>query len=115
QHANGLAIDLASFKLSDGTIISVNDDWEPLQNAPAIQQSSTNPCRFDYTPTTEKGKWLYDLVYQMCDQHIWSIILTPDYNTNHPNHLHVDLTSGHSHTFIGSPSWTVLRPSPGGE
>jgi hypothetical protein len=115
QHGLGLAIDLASFKLRNGTVVSILNDWEPAQSIP-IETRRDNPCRFDYTPTTEKGRWLYDLVHRMCDARVWSIILTPNYNTAHDNHLHVDLTAGYSRTFLGAPAtWTVLAPNPGGE
>ena len=108
QHAFGNAIDLGSFKLADGGTISVLNDWEPAMSI-AIEPLASNHCRFDYTPTTEKGRWLYDLAYRMCDEHIWSIILTPNYNAAHDNHFHVDLTEGYSRTFLGHPGPTTLR------
>jgi hypothetical protein len=115
QHGLGLAIDIASFKRADGSTVSILNDWEPAQSI-AIEVRRDNPCRFDYTPATEKGRWLYDLVHRMCDERIWSIILTPNYNAAHDNHLHVDLTAGRSRTYLGHPAaWTTLRQNPGGE
>lgn len=115
QHGLGLAIDFAAFKLRDGRTISVLNDWEPAQSIP-IEPRRDNPCRFAYTPSTENGRWLYDLVYRMCDERVWSIILTPNYNSAHDNHLHVDLTEGYSRTYLGHPAtWTAIRPNPGGE
>jgi hypothetical protein len=114
MHGLGLAIDIGSFKLRDGTVISVVNDWEP-QNSIPIEPLRTNPCRFDYAATTMKGQWLYELSYRMCDARIWSIILTPNYNSAHDNHFHVDLTAGYSRTFLGHPGPTVMRAGTSGE
>jgi hypothetical protein len=109
QHALGLAIDFGAFKLADGGVVSVSQDWEPVVSIP-IEPRADNPCRFDYTPTTEKGRWLYELVYRMCDARIWSIILTPNYNAAHDDHFHLDLTAGYDSTYLGfTPERTVLR------
>lgn len=114
QHGLGLAIDLGAFKLADGTVINVLNDWEPAMSI-AIEPSRTTPCRFDYTPTTDKGRFLYELAYRMCDAHVWSIILTPNYNAAHDNHFHVDLTAGYSRTYLGHEGPTVLRQNLHGE
>jgi hypothetical protein len=113
QHGLGLAIDLASFKLRSGDVVSILNDWEPAQSI-AIEPRADNSCRFDYTPRTQKGQWLYDLVYRMCDERVWSILLTPNYNSAHDNHLHVDLTAGYSRPYLGHPA-TLLGTNPGGE
>jgi hypothetical protein len=88
QHGLGLAIDLAEFKTSDGTTYNVLNDFEG-----DISYDATG-CSFSYTPSTAKGKWLLDLAEQMCEQQIFNIILTPNYNAAHNNHFHCDLTEG---------------------
>jgi hypothetical protein len=115
QHALGKAIDFGAFKLADGGVISLSQDWEPVTSIP-IEPRNDNPCRFNYTPVTEKGRWLYDLAYKMCDARVWSVLLTPNYNAAHDDHFHLDLTSGYDSTFLGfTEGWTVLRTNPGRE
>src|SRR5919201_5541681 len=57
QHALGQAIDIAGFRLSDGTSVSVERDW----NAPGA-----------------KGQFLRQLARQAC--RYFSVVLTPDSN-----------------------------------
>ena len=80
-----------------------------------IEPSASNRCRFDYTPTTMKSRFLYELAYRMCDEHVWSIILTPNYNAAHDNHYHVDLTPNYPRTYLGREGPTLLRTNPGQE
>jgi hypothetical protein len=82
QHAFAMAIDLAGF--SDGsTFYSVNDDW-------VIDPDAEDTC----TAPTEGGKdaFLHDLICALKGAGIWNIVLTPNYNADHRNHFHVDLT-----------------------
>ncbi|MFV8752541.1 extensin family protein [Nannocystaceae bacterium ST9] len=76
QHAFGYAIDLGGFTLADDTYITVYDDWE---------DGVADPVTF-------AGQWLKDLTDQRHDQGIFNIILTPEYNAAHDDHVHVDLT-----------------------
>jgi hypothetical protein len=68
EHAFGLAIDISAFKLSDGTIISVEHDWSP-------------PGR--------KSDFLHHLAHSACQY--FSMVLTPDSNSDHFNHMHLDI------------------------
>jgi hypothetical protein len=68
QHALGLAIDIAGFRLSDGTTVSVEHDW----NDPG-----------------PKRLFLRHLARQACGY--FSVVLTPDSNADHYNHLHLDI------------------------
>lgn len=78
RHAYGDAIDLAGFEFADGTWWTLIDDWE---------HETTS---FE----TDAGAFLYDAAHRWYDQGYWNIILTPNYNTAHDNHFHVDLTPG---------------------
>lgn len=78
RHAYGDAIDLFGFGFSDGAFWSLVDDWE-----------------HDTTAfSTPAAQWLWDASHRWHDEHIWNIILTPNYNAAHDNHFHVDLTPG---------------------
>ncbi|MCA0911095.1 extensin family protein [Qipengyuania gaetbuli] len=68
QHANGNAIDIAGFVLTDGTRISVLGDW----------QGEGDEARF-----------LREVRDGACEA--FGIVLSPDYNAAHADHLHLDM------------------------
>lgn len=68
QHALGQAIDIAGFRLSDGTKVSVEHDW-----------SEPGPKRL----------FLRHLARRACEY--FSVVLTPDSNAEHYNHIHLDI------------------------
>jgi Extensin-like protein C-terminus len=83
QHAFAMAIDLAGFTTSDGTFYSVNDDW-------MIDPNAEKTCM---APTVEgKDRFLHELICELKAANVWNIVLTPNYNADHRNHFHVDLT-----------------------
>jgi hypothetical protein len=47
-----------------------------------------------------KDAFLHELACALYDDSVFAIILTPNYNADHRNHFHVDLTDG-SH-FLGA-------------
>ena len=83
QHAYAKAIDIAGLTDEAGTYYSVNDDWvidpdaEPTCDAP-----------------TEAGAddFLHRTICELKTAGVWNIVLTPNYNADHRNHFHVDLT-----------------------
>ena len=68
QHATANAIDIASYALSDGRLISVARDW----NA-----------------STPEGRFLVLAHEAAC--RVFNGVLGPDYNRLHANHFHLDL------------------------
>ena len=77
-----MAIDLAGFTI-DSEYYSVNDDW-------IIDPDSEDTCT---APTVEgKDRLLHELICALKDADVWRIVLTPNYNADHRNHFHVDLT-----------------------
>lgn len=66
-HALGEAIDIASFILEDGSVISVERDWRAAG---------------------AKGRFLHAVARAACQQ--FSLVLTPDSDADHANHLHLD-------------------------
>lgn len=73
EHAFGRAIDIAGFRLADGTQISVERDW-----------SESGP----------KRRFLRRVARGACQY--FSVVLTPDSNTDHYNHFHLDIGPGRS-------------------
>ena len=68
EHAFGLAIDIAGFRLADGTEISVERDW--------------------WTPGPKRD-FLHHLAASACG--MFSVVLTPSSNRDHFNHMHFDI------------------------
>lgn len=69
EHAIGHAIDISGFVLADGTKITVENDW-----------FSTGP----------KRDFLRDVAKAACER--FAVVLTPNYNLDHYNHIHADLS-----------------------
>ncbi len=68
QHAVGQAIDVAGFRLSDGTTVSVERDWaEPGTKRSFLRHLARRACRY------------------------FSVVLTPDSDAEHYNHIHLDI------------------------
>ena len=83
QHAYAKAIDIAGFTTTDDTWYSVNDDW-------IIDPDSEDTCA---APTDgAKDTFLHDTICELKAAGVWNIVLTPNYNSDHRNHFHVDLT-----------------------
>ena len=68
EHATANAIDVADFRLADGTVISVARDW-----------SDPGP----------KGRFLHRVRDGGC--RIFLTTLSPDYNVEHHDHFHLDM------------------------
>ena len=83
QHAYAKAIDLAELVTSDGTHYSVLKDW-------VIDSMAT--CGAD--TSNDKDAFLHRVICELKAAKVWNIVLTPNYNADHRNHFHVDLTKG---------------------
>jgi hypothetical protein len=83
QHAYAKAIDIAELVTSDGTHYSVLKDW-------VIDSAAT--CGAD--TSNDKDAFLHNVICQLKAARVWNIVLTPNYNADHRNHFHVDLTNG---------------------
>lgn len=71
EHARSNAIDISGFRLSDGRIVSVEEDWR-ARNA--------------------EGRFLGSVFDGACD--VFSVSLGPDYNAAHSDHFHFDMGPG---------------------
>ncbi|WP_232492773.1 extensin family protein [Novosphingobium kaempferiae] len=69
EHATGNAIDIAAFVLANGRRISVSGDWKKPPSAP-------------------EAMFLHAARDSACDS--FSTVLSPDYNSAHSDHLHLD-------------------------
>jgi len=69
QHATANAIDIGGFGFSDGSQIVLEKGWKD---------------------TGAKGAFLREVRDGACK--IFSVVLSPDYNPNHSNHFHMDMS-----------------------
>jgi hypothetical protein len=83
QHAFATAIDIAGVTDGSGEFFSVNDDW-------IIDPDSEDTCAAPSEPG--KDQFLHELICELKAAGTWNIVLTPNYNSDHRNHFHVDLT-----------------------
>jgi len=68
EHAYANALDIAAFRLADGRVISVEDDWStPGLKSLYLHRVRDGACR------------------------VFATTLSPDYNQAHWNHLHLDM------------------------
>lgn len=67
EHASANALDIAGFRLADGSRVSVASDWD-----------SDGP----------EGRFLREVRDGACD--LFATVLSPDYNEAHADHLHLD-------------------------
>jgi hypothetical protein len=80
-HARGLAIDAARFQLRDGTVVDVQSDWEERDHGP--------PC-----PRRGDEGWqsrlLRGLVCEAVDRELFQVVITPNHDHAHENHVHLE-------------------------
>jgi len=68
EHAKGLAMDIAGFELTDGSIVSVKEDWGRRGKArDFLRAVAAEACRY------------------------FNEVLTPDSDRDHVDHIHLDL------------------------
>lgn len=86
QHALGMAIDIAGFRTTGGVYYSI------ANNNHFVKNTSSGTCSQARTTAGDKlfKGWACDV--KAAD--IFNIILTPNYNTAHRDHFHIDLTPG---------------------
>jgi hypothetical protein len=79
QHCGGLAVDIATFKRKDGSTLIVDRDFHGK-----VGQST---CTTHPAPNE-----LWSFVCDAADRGLFNVILSPNYNAQHHNHLHVEVT-----------------------
>ena len=80
EHATANALDIAAFRLADGTRISVVGDWDD---------------------NGAKGRFLREVRDGACD--LFATVLSPDYNAAHRDHFHLDQAER------GAMTWRACR------
>ena len=83
QHAHATAIDLHAFRGARGRNYNVESDW-------VIDHAGQSTCAAQ--TKGPKDALLHELACAWNESGLFNIILTPNYNADHRNHFHVDLT-----------------------
>ena len=84
QHAYAKGIDLHEFRVG-ATTYNTETDF-------VIDPDTMPTCTA--APSNDKDRWLHEVACLMHTQKVFNIILTPNFNADHRNHYHVDLTAG---------------------
>lgn len=92
-HAQGLALDVSALVTDRGEVVSIRGGWE----------------RDAIRPSTSRGRLLASFAQRLHDDQIFNIVLTPEYNQAHADHLHLDLTPDR-HFISRGPNQTLLGP-----
>jgi hypothetical protein len=86
RHAGGLAIDAGLFRTKDGKTISVEKDFRGRIGA--------RTCGVSTGHLPDTAVTLRRIVCEAADAQLFNVMLTPDYNWQHRNHFHLEVTAG---------------------
>ncbi len=103
RHAYGDAIDIYGFEFTDGRRYTLVDDWVHTNNINSAPPSSNAGATF-----------LWEAAHRWHDGGFWNIILTPEFNSAHDNHFHIDMTPGAStlRSILGADEMYYFGPAP---
>ena len=87
RHDGALAIDAGRFIKRDGTVLDVEKDFHGRIGSKTCG-SDTGP-----NPATPAAVELRQIVCESTDAHLFNVALTPDYNWQHRNHFHLEVTA----------------------
>ena len=88
QHAGALALDAGRFIKSDGTSLDVTKHFHG-----AIGDMTCGKSAAPH-PATAEATELRGILCDAVDEHLFNIVLTPNFNRPHHNHFHLEVASG---------------------
>ena len=86
QHCAALAVDIGTFKKKDGSVLDVDKDFNGKIGTPTCT-AGTGP-----NPVTPAATELWDIVCESARRGLFHVMLTPNFNVEHKNHFHVEIT-----------------------
>jgi hypothetical protein len=89
-HTMGLGLDLFDFTRSDGSVLSVLDDF--------VETPAHSTC--DAPRGRGHARVLLRIACDLVESHAFSSVLTPNYNDGHRNHFHLDARPDDPRTFV---------------
>ena len=99
QHSYATALDISNLRTSNGTTHSVLSDFV-ANGRPTCPPRASNA----------RDLLLKQVACWMNESRVFHIVLTPNYNADHRDHFHVDLTAGSN--FIASELPPMIDPEP---
>jgi hypothetical protein len=89
RHKGGLAIDAGRFIRADKSVIDVDDDYHGRRGSRSCGPNARPP-----RPRTDKAVTLRAILCEAAEQHMFTVVLTPNYNRRHHNHFHLEVAAG---------------------
>lgn len=86
QHCGALAVDVGVLKKRDGSVLDVDKDWNGRIGMPTCADG-TGP-----NPVTPAANELWDIVCDTARRALFHVMLTPNFNVEHKNHFHLEVT-----------------------
>jgi hypothetical protein len=93
RHAGGMAIDAGSFVLDDGTVLSVLDDFHGRLRRPVCGPDAR-------VPRNTAARLLRTIACDAARRGLFHVVLTPNFNVPHRNHLHLEVARNTSWLFV---------------
>lgn len=87
RHPGGLAIDVGKMRKKDGTWITVRANFQGKIGAKACGADAP-------VPASAEAKELRAIVCEAMDNHLFTYVLTPNYNAAHFDHFHMEVKPG---------------------
>lgn len=88
QHCAALAVDVGYFKRSDGVVLNVEKDFHGR-----IGQETCGGVAAPNPPSPAANE-LWNFLCEATRRTLFAVILTPNYNAEHRNHFHLEITPG---------------------
>ncbi|HVH46354.1 MAG TPA: extensin family protein [Labilithrix sp.] len=86
QHCGALAVDVGTFVKKDGTRLVVDRDFNgKIGQGTCISNAKPSPV----TPEAEE---LWGYVCESARRALFNVVLTPNFNADHKNHFHLEVT-----------------------
>lgn len=89
QHGHGLAIDVGSFVLRDGTRLVIERDWHGAIGDRSCGADASSPRSW-----TPEAAVLRSILCATVEARLFNVVLTPNHDAAHFNHFHLDVTQG---------------------
>jgi hypothetical protein len=86
QHCAALAVDIAQFKKKDGSTLVVDRDFKGKVGTKTCTHAVRQAVRDVLTAE------LWGFVCDAAEQAMFNVILTPNFNKQHKNHFHLEIT-----------------------
>lgn len=86
RHQGALAVDVRELRTDEGQVLNVLQDFHGKLGGALCSGSASSG------EDSPEARELHQIVCSAADAHIFNSILTPNYNSAHKNHFHLELT-----------------------